>query len=249
MGSSLHHAESFAVVHRLFSRPAARGILVPRPGTKPRSSARWIFNHWATREVPRVIFTKVFGNIFNGWGHSYFYGATPSLTPTKAEPNLEGKTKLWFSEGPANKITVLKITKRQVMFIGSWSCPNSGISSLCLGSQTQPSFLQKQPFTQTPLKIWLFSFVFTKVLLVVGSRGEAECQREVWRKMEFSCHQKCPLDSFQWPLKRKTEIELLELSRGPLILWSGRQLLESPVGATPRYLLHYYRQSLQSHCL
>lgn len=126
------------------------------------------------------------------------------------------------------------------MFVGSCSCPNSDVSSLWLGSQTQPSFLQKQPFTQTPLRIWLFSFVFTKVLLVVGSRGESECQREVWREMEFSCHQKCPLDSFQWPLKRKTEIELLELSVGPLRLWSGRQLLESPVGATPRYLLHYY---------
>ena len=196
MGSSLHHAEFFAAVHRLFSRPAAWGILVPRPGTEPRSSA--LQDGFLTTGPPGkslgwslLRFLAIFL-----MGESLLFWHLP-WPPQKSEPNLEGKTKLWFSKGPANKISVLKITKRQVMFVGSCSCPTSDISPLWLGSQTQPSFLQKQPFTQTPLRIWLFSLVFTKVLLVVGSRGEAECQKEAWREMEFSCDQKCPLDSFQ----------------------------------------------------
>ena len=68
MGSLLHHAESCAVVHRLFSRPAAGGGLSSQTRHRPPvlCIARWIFNHWATREVPWSIFTKVFGNIFDG---------------------------------------------------------------------------------------------------------------------------------------------------------------------------------------
>ena len=53
--------EIFAVAHRFLSScgsvvevcrlscPVACGILVPKPGTECR--ARWILNHWTTREV------------------------------------------------------------------------------------------------------------------------------------------------------------------------------------------------------
>ena len=40
---------------------AARGILVSQPGIKPTSpcTARWILNHWTTREVPRSSFLNI----------------------------------------------------------------------------------------------------------------------------------------------------------------------------------------------
>ena len=205
----------------------------------------WPQRHFARYQKTRWsqslwIFIKVWSNMF-WWVESL------SLECYYHHPRLRQREKNGTrTVSRASKSTVPQRIQRQVMFVSS-----------CSHSKTHTPTTPKYPFVQGLLRIQLFSFIFPKVLFIMGSQGEAEWQNQ--RSLGGDGIQLCPSPwsvpwtDFNIPLEMNIETDLPGLIRDPMRFFSEGQLLGGPVGASSHpslpHLHHVCRESTQSHHL